>query len=55
METSTITSGVATLLDIATDCVEFITGNNLLLLFLAGGLIPIGFSIFRKAKKAARA
>lgn len=60
-----ITSGLSTIWTIVTQCVQFIigggaegtalaSGNSLLQLFLVAGLIPVGFGIFRSAKRAAR-
>lgn len=31
-----------------------ITGNDVLMIFLAGGLITLGFRVFKRAKKAVR-
>lgn len=31
-----------------------ISGNDVLMIFLAGGLITLGFRVFKRAKKAVR-
>lgn len=60
-----ITTGLAEIWKIVQQGVQFIigggaegtaleNGNTLLQLFLVAGLIPIGFRIFRSAKRAAR-
>ena len=49
-----ISSMLTEMWTIVTSCVTFLTGNALFQLFLVAGLIPIGFRIFRSAKKAAR-
>lgn len=59
-----ITTALTEIWKIVTQCVQFIigggaegsnlTGQPILQLFLVAGLIPIGFRIFRSAKKAAR-
>lgn len=49
-----ITSGLTEIWNIVSGCVTFLTGNALMQLFLVAGLIPIGFRIFRSAKRAAR-
>ena len=62
---SWITTALTTLWTVVTQCVQFIVGggatgtvlengNPLLQVFLAAGLVAIGFRIFRSAKKAAR-
>lgn len=60
-----ITDGLTEIWKIVTQAVQFMIGggtagtpladgNDLLKLFLVAGLIPIGFRIFRSAKRAAR-
>lgn len=39
---------------IVSSCVTFITGQPVMLTLFAASLVPIGFKIFRKAKKAVR-
>lgn len=60
---SWITDRLTDIWSIVSKCVEFIVGGTgegalpgvpLLQLFLVAGLIPIGFRIFRSAKRAAR-
>lgn len=51
---SWITTALAELWTIVSGCVTFMTGNELLQIFLVAGLVVIGFRIFRSAKKAAR-
>lgn len=39
---------------IVESCITFITGNAALMVIFVAGLVPIGFKIFRKAKKSVR-
>ena len=52
--TANMTSGVSAVFDLATECVNFMIGNPLCLIFLAGGLIGIGVKVFKKAKSLAK-
>lgn len=49
-----ITDNLPHIWDIVSGCVTQLTTNSLFQLFLVAGLIPIGFRIFRSAKRAAR-
>lgn len=50
-----ITSALKTVTDVATTMIDFMMKNPLLsVVFVGGLLVPVGFSIFRKAKSAAR-
>ena len=39
---------------LVTDCVEFITTNAALMVIFAASLVPIGFKIFRRARKSVK-
>lgn len=52
LEAASITSGVAEVLTIATQCVTFITGNPLCLIFIGAALLGLGFKVFTDAKSA---
>lgn len=39
---------------IVSSCVTFIVSNELFLVLLAGGLIPLGFRVFRIAKRSVK-
>lgn len=43
-------SGLEKVLTLVTECVNFISGNEVLQIILVGSLLPIGFYIFGKAK-----
>lgn len=50
-----IATGTETFLDVCTDVLNYITGNELLVLLLVGGtIVPLGIWIFRKVKKSAK-
>lgn len=50
-----ISNGTTTFLDVCSDVLNYITGNELLVLLLVGGtIVPLGIWIFRKVKKSAR-
>ncbi|MFT3952000.1 MAG: hypothetical protein QM689_08675 [Oscillospiraceae bacterium] len=51
---ATITSGVSAAIDLAGDCVTFLSANPLCLLYIGAALIPLGFGIFKSAKSAAK-
>lgn len=51
---ATVSGALGNVWDIVGDCVEHIAGNPVLLTCLCAGLIPIGFRIFRKARKSVR-
>lgn len=48
-----ITASLTQIWSLADGAVEFITGNDLLMIFLTAGLVGIGFRVFRKAKRTA--
>lgn len=49
-----VTSAFAYVTDIFTQCMTTITGNVVLMACLAGGLVSIGFRLFKKAKRAVK-
>ena len=51
---ATILGNTSTLADLVGDVWDIMTANPVLLVFLCAGLVTLGFSIFRKAKRAAR-
>lgn len=55
MEGSGIASALGDLGTIVTQCVSWITGNPILMTMFVAGLIPAGFMVIRKAKKASKA
>lgn len=50
-----ISSGLTDVGTIVTECVNWITNNAILFTMFVGGLVPVGFMVIRKAKKAAKA
>lgn len=40
---------------VVTKCVSFITGNDILYIMFVASLVLVGFKIFKRAKKVARA
>jgi len=49
-----ITTSLTQVFAILTSCVNFITGNPVLMICFVAGLVPLGFGIFRAAKHAAK-
>lgn len=54
MDWATISGGFSDLTELLTKAYTVITTNAVLLVVLCGGLVGIGFRIFRKAKKACK-
>lgn len=50
----TILGNTSTLATLVGDVWDIMTANPILTLFICAGLVTLGFSIFRKAKRAAR-
>ena len=50
----TIAEALTELGTIVTQCVTWITGNDILFILFVAGLIPAGFMVIRKAKKTSR-
>lgn len=53
--TNDIAGSLTTLGSIVTSCVGWITDNPVLMTLFVAGLIPAGFMVIRKAKKASKA
>lgn len=51
---STVSSALDSVWDLVNSALNFIVSNNVFVVMFAAGLIPIGFKIFKKAKKAVR-
>lgn len=51
----TLSSGLTDVGTIVTQCISWITDNAILFTMFVGGLVPVGFMVIRKAKKAAKA
>lgn len=51
---STVQGAFSDAFSMVTEAMNFIVGNSVFLVVFAAGLIPIGFKIFRKVKKAVR-
>lgn len=49
-----IITAMADVADIVTSAFGLITGTPVLLFFLAASLVPVGFRIFRMAKRSAK-
>lgn len=50
----TLTTALANIGTIVTQCMTTITSNDVLFLFFCGGLLGIGFKAIRQAKRAAK-
>ena len=51
---ATILGNTSTLATLVGDVWDIMTANPILTLFICAGLVTLGFSIFRRAKRAAR-
>lgn len=51
---NTISSALSEVGTIVTQCINIITGNTVLFVIFAGGLLGIGFKAIRQAKKSAK-
>ena len=51
---SSVVSSMDTLTSIVSKIFSMLTGNPLLVLFLAAGLLSVGIGVFKKLKRAAR-
>lgn len=49
-----ITTALANVWDLVGDSIDFMKDNVVLMAVLAAGLVPIGFRIFKKAKRAVK-
>lgn len=49
---ATITGALSNIWDVVDSCIENVAQNPLLLTMLCAGLIPVGFRIFRKARRS---
>lgn len=54
MTWASLADAFTNLTDLITKSLNVITGNEALLVVFVGGLVPIGFRIFKKAKRAVR-
>lgn len=54
MTWTAIEAALTNVWSVVESCITFITGNAALMMLFVAGLIPIGFKIFRKAKKSVR-
>lgn len=52
--TNSIADSVTSLTGYLNTAVGFLTGNEVMLLFLAGSVIGLAFTLFKRAKKAVR-
>lgn len=54
LDWSNIVTALSHVWDIVGSCVNFITTNEVFVVIFGAGLIPLGFKIFKKAKKAVK-
>ena len=54
MTMTDVNAGLANFDVLLSKAVSVVTDNPVLMLFLAGGLLVVGFRVFKKAKKAVR-
>ena len=53
-ETTTLTSALSDVGTVVTQAVSIITGNTILMVMFAGGLLGVGFKAIKQAKRAAK-
>lgn len=51
---ATVSGAFTNAFDMVTQCMTFVVDNSIFLVIFALGLIPLGFKIIKKAKKAVR-
>lgn len=51
---TSVTDALTTIGDLVTTCMGVVTGNSVLMIMFCGGLMGIGFTLIKKAKKAAK-
>ena len=49
-----LTTAISDLFNVVTDCINTMTGNAFLAMFLAASAVTVGFRIFRSAKRTAK-
>lgn len=54
MESVDITSGLSTVTSLFGEIWTLMTGNPLIMVFVAGSLVGVGIGVFRKLRKAVR-
>ena len=54
LDWSNVVTALQHVWDIVGSCVNFITTNEVFVVIFGAGLIPLGFKIFKKAKKAVK-
>ena len=54
MDWAGISSALTNVWSIVGSCINFITGNAALMMLFAASLVPVGFKIFKKAKRSVR-
>lgn len=52
MTWETISAALGNIWDVVDNCIEKVAANPLLLTLLCAGLVPVGFRIFRKARRS---
>ena len=53
-DTWDISSALTTFGDVFKECANLIKGNEVLMVFLCGGLLILGFKVFKRARKAVK-
>lgn len=53
--TITVSDALSQIGNIVTECINWIQGNTVLMTCFVAGMIPVGFMVIRKAKKASKA
>ena len=48
----TVTTAVTNALSIATSCIDFVTNNAILAVCFGACVVPVGFKIFKAARKS---
>lgn len=52
--TVVITTALKTVWDIVESCVTFISDNPIMMVLLVAGMVPVGFKIFKRAKRSVK-
>ncbi len=54
METTAITSGINTVIEVFGQCWDLMLANPLIMVFVGSSLIGVGIGVFRKLKRGVR-
>ena len=54
MDWTGISAALTNVWSVVDSCINFITGNAALMMLFAASLVPVGFKLFKKAKRSVK-